>query len=136
MLITSKSIYEINKLKAQLNSEFEMKYLGAAKKNLGMEIHRDRSVRKLCLSQKKYIDRVLERFGKQNVKPMSTPLIAHFRLSAVMSPQNDEEKEHMICVPYASAVGSMMYAMVCTRPYISHTISVISRYMGNSCKLC
>jgi hypothetical protein len=33
-------------------------------------------------------------------------------------------------VPYVSAVGSLMYAMVCTRPYISHVVGVLSRYMS------
>ena len=64
-----------------------------------MEIHRDQSVAKLYLSQKKYIDKVLERFGMQNAKPVSTPLVAYFRLLASMSPQNDEEKEQIMCVP-------------------------------------
>ncbi|KAK9939286.1 hypothetical protein M0R45_015986 [Rubus argutus] len=36
----------------------------------------------------------------------------------VLSLQNEEELEHMSRVPYASAVGSLMYAMVCTRPDI------------------
>ncbi|XP_048496380.1 secreted RxLR effector protein 161-like [Beta vulgaris subsp. vulgaris] len=35
----------------------------------------------------------------------------------------------MTKVPYASAVGSLMYAMVCTRPDIAHAISVVSRFM-------
>ena len=34
-------------------------------------------------------------------------------------------------VPYASAVGSLMYAMVCTRPDIAHAVGVVSRYMSN-----
>ena len=34
-------------------------------------------------------------------------------------------------VPYASAVGSLIYAMVCTRPNISHAMGVLSRYMSN-----
>jgi len=33
--------------------------------------------------------------------------------------------------PYASAVGSLMYAMVCTRPDIAHAVGVVSRYMNN-----
>jgi hypothetical protein len=33
-------------------------------------------------------------------------------------------------VPYASAVGSLMYAMVCTKPYIAHVVGVLSRYMS------
>ena len=34
-------------------------------------------------------------------------------------------------IPYSSAVGSLMYAMVCTRPDIAHVVGVVSRYMNN-----
>nr|KYP74579.1 Retrovirus-related Pol polyprotein from transposon TNT 1-94 [Cajanus cajan] len=37
----------------------------------------------------------------------------------------------MTKVPYASAVGSLMYAMVCTRPDIAHVVGVVSRFMSN-----
>jgi hypothetical protein len=33
-------------------------------------------------------------------------------------------------VLYVSAVGSLMYAMVCTRPNIAHAVGVLSRYMS------
>ena len=33
-------------------------------------------------------------------------------------------------VPYASAIGSLMYAMVCTRPDIAHVVGVVSRFMS------
>jgi len=46
-----------------------------------------------------------------------------------LSPQTDEEEKYTSHVPYASAVGSIMYAMMCTRPDISHTVSVVSQYM-------
>ena len=62
-------------------------------------------------------------------KPVSTPLAPHFKLSALMSPKNDAEREYMSKVPYASVVGSLMYAMVCTRPDISQAVGVVSRYM-------
>ena len=64
-----------------------MKDLGAAKKILGMEIYRDRQAGKLYLTQKSYIEKVLERFGMKDSKPMSTPLAVHFRLSLDLSPQ-------------------------------------------------
>ena len=70
---------EINMLKTQLQGEFEMKDLGAAKKKLGMEIHRDQKVGKLYLSQKKYIEKVLERFRMQGSKLVSTLLATHFK---------------------------------------------------------
>jgi hypothetical protein len=37
----------------------------------------------------------------------------------------------MLRVPYSSAVGSIIYAMVCTRPDISHAVNVVSHYMAN-----
>jgi hypothetical protein len=37
-------------------------------------------------------------------------------------------------VPYSSTVGSLMYAMVCTRPNIAHVVGVVRRYMNNPCK--
>ncbi|PKI32486.1 hypothetical protein CRG98_047123 [Punica granatum] len=37
-------------------------------------------------------------------------------------------------VPYASVVGSIMYAMVCTRPDIAHAVGVVSRYISNQGK--
>jgi ATP-binding cassette subfamily B (MDR/TAP) protein 1 len=51
MLIAAKDKSEIVKLKAQLNKEFEMKDLGAAKKILGVQIVRDRKFGMLYLSQ-------------------------------------------------------------------------------------
>ena len=34
-------------------------------------------------------------------------------------------------VPYQSVVGSLMYAMVCTRPDLSYAVGVVSRFMSN-----
>lgn len=131
MLIAAKDKAEIEKLKEQLNSEFEMKDLGAAKKILGMEISRDRPSGKLYLSQSGYIEKVLHRFNMHDAKPVGTPLAAHFRLSSALCPQTDEDVEYMSRVPYSSAVGSLMYAMVCSRPDLAQAMSVVSRFMAN-----
>ena len=40
-----------------------------------------------------------------------------------------EKREYMTHVPYASAVGSLIYDMVCTRPDLSQAVSIVSRYM-------
>uniref|UniRef100_A0A2N9H0H2 Integrase catalytic domain-containing protein n=1 Tax=Fagus sylvatica TaxID=28930 RepID=A0A2N9H0H2_FAGSY len=87
--------------------------------------------RKLWLSQKNYIRKVLEKFSMLDAKPVSTPLANHFRLSGSQCPKNEEEIENMSKVPYASAVGCLMYAMVCTRPDLAHAVSTVSRYMEN-----
>eukprot|EP00253_Pinus_taeda_P024271 PITA_24271 len=131
MLIASKSMEEIKRLKAQLSRKFDMKDLGAAKHILGIEIHRDKKNGKLWLSQQKYVEKVLEKFSMNNVKLVNVPLTSHFKLSSVLSPGVDEEKQYMCHVPYANAVGNLMYAMVSTRPNISHAVGVVSRFMAN-----
>jgi len=85
MLIASKSRSAIDKLKKDLSSEFEMKYLGKAKKMLGMEIERDRRSEKVILAQKEYLKKVLQRFNiNGDVKSVSTPLAPHFKLKATI----------------------------------------------------
>ena len=64
-----------------------------------------------------------------DAKPVKAPLATHFRLSTDLSPQIDEEKKYMSCVPYTSAVESIMHAMMYTQSDISHAVSVMSRYM-------
>ena len=107
-----------------------MKDLGDAKKILGMRITSDKKNRKLTLSQGEYIEKVLEMFRVHNAKLVSTPLANHFKLTKEMCPKT-QEIEYMSRVPYSSAVGSLMYAMVCTRPYIAHAVGVVRRYMNN-----
>ena len=70
----------------------------------------------------------------QNAKPVSTPLANHFKLSKEMCPKTEEEIEYMSKVPYSSAVGNLMYAMVCTRPDIAHAMGVMRRYMKYTSK--
>jgi hypothetical protein len=132
MLIAGSDIGEIENLKVQMAKEFSMKDLGAAKQILGLKIERDRKNKLLKLCQKEYISKVLKRFNMDCAKPVSTPLAGHFKnLSKQHCPKTEKEQKQMEKIPYASAVGSLMYAMVCTRPDISHAVGVVSRYMSN-----
>ena len=108
-----------------------MKYLGLANEILSMKITRDRKSKRLWLSQERYIEKVLERFNMGEAKPVCTPLAGHFKLGSHQCPTNDKEKEEMKTVPYSSAVGSLMYAMVCTRPDIAFAVGVVSRFLSN-----
>ncbi|RVW89954.1 Retrovirus-related Pol polyprotein from transposon TNT 1-94 [Vitis vinifera] len=112
MLIVGSDIEKINNLKKQLSKQFAMKDLGAAKQIL------------------EYVKKVLNRFNMNEAKPVSTPLGSHFKLSKEQSPKTEEERDHMSKVPYASTIGSLMYAMVCTRPNIAHAVGVVSRFMS------
>ncbi|KAE8675002.1 hypothetical protein F3Y22_tig00111708pilonHSYRG00525 [Hibiscus syriacus] len=130
ILITTKNMDDVICLKALLSQEFGMKDLGAAKKILGMKICRDRDSRKLWLSQRGYVEKMLERFTMSSAKPMCTPLANHFKLSSEQCPKTDKEAEYMTKVSYYNAVGCLMYAMVCTRPDLAHVISQVCKYMS------
>jgi hypothetical protein len=77
---------------------------------------------------------MLERFRMQNAKQISTPLANHLELNKKMCPKAWEEIEYISRVPYSSTVGSLMYAMVSTRPDIAHAVGVVRRYMNNLSK--
>ena len=130
MLIVGSSIKEINNLKKKLSKQFVMKDFEAAKQILGIRITRDKANGTLKLSQVGYVKKILSMFNMNETKPVSTPLGSHFRLSKKHSPKIKEERNHMSKVPYASAIGNLMYAMVCTRADIAHVVGVVSRYMS------
>ncbi|KAE8689989.1 cytochrome P450 71A9-like [Hibiscus syriacus] len=135
MLVAGSDMKEIINLKQKLSKQFVMKDLGAAKHILVMRIKRDTKSGTLMLSQAEYINKVLSRFNMEDVKPVSTPLGVHFRLSKEQSPKTEEERTHMVKVSYASTIRSMMYVMVCTRPDIAHVVGTVSRYMNNPGKV-
>ena len=120
----------LSEVKSQLSSKFDMKDLGAANFIFGMEIKRYRKNRKLWLNQRKYVETILQRFNMQECKPARVPISVGVKLSTDQCPKTQEEEEDMSRVPYASAVGSLMYAMVCTRLDIAHVVGVLSRYMS------
>jgi hypothetical protein len=131
MLVVGSNMQDINVLKKKLANSFAMKDLGATKKILAMRITRDGKNRKLTLSRREYIEKVLERFRMHNEKPVSTPLANHFKLNKEIYPKTQEEIEYMSRVHYSSTVGSLMYVMVCTRPDIAHAVGVVRKYMNN-----
>ena len=69
----------------------------------------------------------------QDSKPMDTSVDKSLSLSLSrdMCPKTPEEKKKISRVPYASAVGSLMYAMMCTRPDICYAVGLVSRYQSN-----
>lgn len=131
MLIAGKSIDEIANLKKMLSNQFAMKDLGDANHFLGMRIKRNRKKGILELSQELYIQKVLQRFNMLGGKAVSTPLPSNLKLSKDDSPKSDAEKKEMAKVPYSSAVGSLMFAMIATRPDIAFAVGMVSRYMAN-----
>ena len=67
----------------------------------------------------------------QNCKPCDTPIAKDDKFSKDQCPKNELEKDQMKNISYASAIGSLMYAHVCTRPDIAFIVGVFGRYLSN-----
>jgi hypothetical protein len=79
----------------------------------------------LKIKQTLYIKRVLEKFGMADSHPVGTPLDPNVKLVKV---PNDE---HHDIPEYRSAIGSLMYAVIGTRPDISFAVQTLSQFMSN-----
>ncbi len=130
-MLASNDIGSLHETKRFLSKNFEMKDLGDASFVLGIRIYRDRGRGILGLSQKSYIDKVLERFGMQNCKPGDTPVAKGEIFNLSQCPKNEFETKQMQKVPYAALIGSLMYAQVCTRPDIAYIVGILSRFLSN-----
>jgi hypothetical protein len=111
-----------------LSSNFDMKDLAETSFVLGIEIHRDRRKGVLGLSQKAYLEKVLKKFSIHTCNPMLAPIVKGDKYGSFQSPRNQYEIDQMKSVSYVSAVGSLMYAQVCTRPDLTFVTGMLDRY--------
>jgi hypothetical protein len=116
MLLIGNDIPIIESIKASLKKSFSMKDLVEAAYILGIRIYRDRSKRLIGLSQVTYIEKVLKWFNMEQSKKGFLPMSHGIHLSQKQCPAMANERECMSKVPYALAIGSIMYAMLSTHP--------------------
>ena len=126
--IVSRSQPAIDQSITDLSKSFKLRNLGPTTFLLGIEIIRDRPKCTLQLSQRQYILDILSHFGMADCNPVSTPMEPGLSLTASMAPETPEEQQEMRGVPYLSAVGSLMYLAMCTRPDIAYTVGVLARF--------
>ncbi|KAJ9542072.1 LOW QUALITY PROTEIN: hypothetical protein OSB04_028578 [Centaurea solstitialis] len=121
----------LQSVKSWLSKCFQMKDLGEAAYILGIKIYRNRSKRLIGLSQSTYIDKILKKFRMDESKKGFIPMQHGIVSSKTQCPASSQDQDKMKSVPYASAIGSIMYAMLCNRPDVAYSVSVTSRYQQN-----
>ncbi|KAL6318588.1 hypothetical protein AAG906_000666 [Vitis piasezkii] len=131
ILLASIDVELLHETKRFLSRKSDMKDLGNASFVLGIQIYRDRSRGILGLSQNSYIDKVLSRFGMSNYTPGDTPMAKGDKFSLHQCSRNELERKDMERFSYALAIGSLMYAQVCTRPDIAYIVGTLGRYLSN-----
>lgn len=81
MLLISKEKSHVDHMKKMLVVEFNMKYLGAARKILGMKIKRYRGRGQLFLNQQGYLEKLVDQFTVRDSKDNKLPLGPQIQLS-------------------------------------------------------
>ncbi|GJZ44544.1 retrotransposon protein, putative, ty1-copia subclass [Tanacetum coccineum] len=131
IIIMGNHIPSLQSVKAYLGKCFAMKDLGEATFILGIKIYRDRSRRLIGLCQSAYMDKILKRYRMDNSKRGYIPMQERLDLNKSQGAQTPNEVNRMKNVPYASAVGSIMYAVRCTRPDVAFAQNMTSRFQQN-----
>jgi hypothetical protein len=126
----SKSKAKIAELKAAIAQHFKLRNLGPTTFQLGVKITCERSQRTLHLSQRRYTQDLLKRYGFVNSSPVSTLMDPSVSLTSAHAPSTPEDKVFMHTVPYVSAVSALMYLAIATRPDIAFAVGVLCRFMA------
>ncbi|GJV48735.1 zinc finger, CCHC-type containing protein [Tanacetum coccineum] len=122
MLIFGTDLEQVQMTKKLLSENFDMKDLGEADVILGIKILRKEN--RLMLTQSHYIEKILKRFDSFNCLPVSTPFEVGSKLTYNTARILAQNK-------YAKVIGSLMYAMTCTRPDIAYAVGRLSRHTSS-----
>ena len=128
LTIVTKDKASITSVISHLEKNFKLRRLGGIEFLLGVKIRRDREKHSIHLSQRQYILDMLARYGFTDCSPVSTPMNPGTSLSEDDCPSTPADFEEMRHVPYISAVGSLLYLAIATRPDIAYTVGVLARY--------
>ena len=88
---------------------------------LSMHVTHNRKTSLVFLSQEKFIEDILQHFGKSDIRPMPTPALANEQLNKLKTSEI-EVKE------YQQAIGTLMYPMLGTRPDLAFTVALLGRH--------
>jgi Reverse transcriptase (RNA-dependent DNA polymerase) len=128
VLIVCRGMEVMRRVKGELTERYEMTDAGEIDFILGVKVERDRAHGTITINQRQYLLDVLERYRMSDCKPASTPFPAGYKPVKVMDePTNDELKE-MDDKPYINLVGSLMYAMVATRPDLAFAVGALGKF--------
>ncbi|GJY42370.1 retrotransposon protein, putative, ty1-copia subclass [Tanacetum coccineum] len=119
----SRSIYGLKQASRSWNKKFDE------------EIKRDRSKRLIGLGQNAYMDKILKRYKMDNSKRGHIPMQERLDLNKTQGASTPKEVKRMQNIPYASAVGSIMYVVRCTRPDVAFAQNITSRFQQNPAEM-
>jgi Reverse transcriptase (RNA-dependent DNA polymerase) len=129
IILCGDSPHDIDNTVNELQKVFEIKDLGEPKLLLGIQIIRDRKAKTITISQRNYINTILERFNYSKLNGVSMPLDPNIILvkrdDTLTPPDPTTVKE------YQTKLGSIMYASIGTMPQLAYAVQTLSQFSSN-----
>ena len=113
----------IKLVKSELSSKFDIKDLGELKYFLGITVIQDKEQGLAWIGQPAYVKSLLEKFDMSDCKPVATPVDVSSKL--VKATDDEVSVDQQL---YQSAVGSLMYLSVCSRPDIAYAVNTLAKF--------
>lgn len=120
LLILGTNLETVNRLKSTLHTNFCMKDLGVISQYLGIDVKLNLNQGYIQLSQERYLNEVLQKYGMQDCKAISTPIDMNNDFKNFKN-CNADPKFQNIC---RKIVGSLMYAVQGTRPDLCESVGM------------
>lgn len=130
IFIFSNKLSSIEETVNTITKRYEIKDLGEVHYAIGVKFDSSQPNR-VHLSQKAYINSILEKYNMQECRQASTPLEPGINLSKKDSPVTQEDKEEMSRILYRELIGSLMHLSQYSRPDIAFATSKLSQYNSN-----
>lgn len=129
--ITGSSKELIKAFKAEIASRFRITDLGPISWLLGMKVTRNREARTISLSQESFVEAIITKYNFIDAKPAAVPMDPSMQYTKDQSPTTTTQIAEMKRVPFRSALGSLMYLAVGTRPDVAFAVSTLAQFADN-----
>ena len=129
ILLAGKDDERMAAVKQAFSQEFQVKDMGELHHFLGMKVVQDQETGNVWIGQKSYLENILRSFGMENCKAIRTPVDASTKLMKAV--HNDTDVDQKL---YQSAVGSLLYLSLATRPDITFAVSNVAKFCAKPSK--
>ena len=129
ILLAGKDDERMAAVKQAFSQAFQVKDMGELHHFLGMKVVQDQETGNVWIGQKSYLENILRSFGMENCKAIHTPVDASTKLMKAVD--NDTDVDQKL---YQSAVGSLLYLSLATRPDITFAVSNVAKFCAKPSK--
>ena len=130
IVLAGKTTERLNTVKQALSQKFRIKDMGELHHFLGVKVVQDHKAGRVWIRQQSYTESILKKYGMEDAKNIQTPV----DISTKLTKEGNEEDTCVDQQLYQSAVGSLLYLSIATRPDITYAVSNVAKFCAKPTK--